>query len=196
MFLIKFLWCGVLYFFFSGATAQTYQASVSEGSTFTLNGSSNINEFRLVYTGGFGSGSKVRIKKEESRLNVKANALNLSILDFKSANSYITKDFRKMLRADVHPALSIEVLSVWLQKNQPARISALINLTIAGCTKQEIITLAITEQKDTFLQCKGNHAISLKKYALVAPKKALGAVQVNDNVTIDMLLNLQYKRID
>ena len=197
MLLIKFLWCGLLYFFFNGATAQTYQASISEGSTFTLKGSSNVNEFKLVYTGSLGSANKVQVKKEETRLHViSANALNLSVLDFKSSNSYITKDFRKMLRAEVYPTLSIEPISMWAQKNQPGKISALINLTIAGCTRQEIITLTLTEQKSSSLQCKGSHVISLKKYALTAPKKAWGAVQVNDSVTIDMLLNLQYKKVD
>ncbi|GAB3419753.1 YceI family protein [Niabella aquatica] len=197
MLLIKFLWCGLLYFFFNEASAQTYQASLLEGSAFTLKGSSNINEFRLVYTGSLRSTNKVQVKKEEARLNVKpGDGLHLNVLDFKSPNSYITKDFRKMLQADIYPTLSIEPLSVWLQKNQPGKVAALINLTIAGCTRQEVITLTLTEQKATALQCKGSHVISLKKYELTAPKKALGAVQVNDNVTIDMRLNLQYKKVD
>lgn len=197
MLLIKFLWCGLLYFFFNGASAQTYQASLSEGSIFTLKGSSNVNEFKLVYTGGLGNTNKVQVKKEEARLSVtSANALNLSVMDFKSSNNYITKDFRKMLRAEVYPTLSIEPVSIWKQKNQPGKIAALINLTIAGCTRQEIVTLTLTEQKTASLQCKGSHVISLKKYELTAPKKAWGTVQVNDNVTIDMLLNLQFKKVN
>ena len=197
MFLIKLIWVGLIYWFCPNAAAQAYQATLSDGSAFVLKGSSNINEFKLAYTGDFGNTNKVHIEKDNNKTNVKSiHTLNLKVEHFISANTYITKDFRKMLRADTYPNLSIEPLNVWLQKNQPNKVTALINLTIAGCTKQELINLILTDQKANQIQCKGTHRISLKRYGLQAPKKALGAVQVKDEVDIATLLNLQYKKIN
>jgi len=179
-----------------GFPAQTFQTSIVDGSSFTLRGSSNINKFELVYTGNLERTNKVQVEKESTRINMKSGSgVNLKVADFKSANTYITKDFRKMLRADTYPNLVIEPVSAWKPKNQAGTLCVLINLTIAGCTHQETISLNLTQQDATALQCKGTHKISLKKYALAAPKKALGAVQVNDEVAIDMFLKLQFKKI-
>ncbi len=196
MLLLKFIWLGFFYWLMPTLPAQTYQTTLVDGSSFTLKGSSNINKFELVYTGDLGKTNKVQVEREDNKLNMKSGSgVNLKVDDFKSPNAYITKDFRKMLRADTYPDLVIEPVSVWKTKGQAGIVCVLINLTIAGCTRQETISLNLTKQDATALQCKGSHKISLKRYALAAPKKALGAVQVSDEVAIDMLLKLQYRKI-
>ncbi|MCH5715738.1 YceI family protein [Niabella hibiscisoli] len=196
MLLVKFIWVSFFYWLMPDLPAQTFQTTIVEGSTFTLKGSSNINKFELVYTGNLAKTNKVQVEREPTRMNMKSGSgVSLKVEDFKSTNAYITKDFRKMLRADTYPNLVIEPVSVWKLKNLAGTVCVLINLTIAGCTHQETISLNLTQQDATALQCKGIHKISLKKYALAAPKKALGAVQVNDEVAIDMLLKLQFKKI-
>lgn len=196
MVLLKFIWMGFFYWLMPVLPAQTYQATLAEGSSFTLKGSSNINKFELAYTGELGKTNKVQVENMDSKLTMKSGSgVNLKVADFKSTNTYITKDFRKMLKADTYPNLVIEPVSVWKHKGQAGLVCVLINLTIAGCTRQETINLNLTRQDATVLQCKGVHKISLKRYALDAPKKALGTVQVSDEVAIDMLLKLQYKKI-
>ncbi|WP_114790048.1 YceI family protein [Niabella yanshanensis] len=196
MLLAKYIWFGFFYWLMPVLPAQTYQTTLVEGSSFTLKGSSNINKFELVYTGDLGKTNKVQVEREDSKMNMKSGSgVNLKVGDFKSSNAYITKDFRKMLRADTYPNLVIEPVSVWKPKAQATIVCVLVNLTIAGCTRQETISLDLTKQDATALQCKGSHKISLKRYALAAPKKALGAVQVHDEVAIDMLLKLQYRKI-
>ncbi len=196
MLLVKFIWLSFFYWLMPALTAQTYQTTLAEGSSFTLKGSSNINQFELVYTGGMGKTNNVQVEKADSKLNMQSGSgVSLKVEDFKSSNAYITKDFRKMLRADTYPNLVIEPVTVWKPKGAAGTVCVLINLTIAGCTRQETISLSLTRQDATFIQCKGSHKISLKRYALTAPKKALGTIQVHDNVAIDMLLKLQYKKV-
>lgn len=196
MLLAKLLWLGFFYWLMPGLPVQTYQTTLADGSGFTLKGSSNINKFELVYTGDLGKTNKVQVETEENRMHMRpGSGVNLRVEDFKSSNAYITKDFRKMLRADTYPNLVIEPVSVWKPKTQTGMVCVLINLTIAGCTRQETLSLKLAQQNATTIQCKGTHQISLKKYALTAPRKALGAVQVSDEVTIDLLLKLQYQKI-
>lgn len=196
MLLVKFIWLGFFYWLMPYFPAQTYQTTLMDGSSFTLKGSSNINKFELVYTGDLDKTNKVQVEKEERKMNLKSGSgVNLKVQDFKSANTYITKDFRKMMKADTYPNLVIEPVCIWKSATQTGIVCVLINLTIAGCTRQETIRLTLAQQDAATLQCKGVHHISLKKYALAAPKKALGAVQVNDEVAIDMLLKLQYKKL-
>ncbi len=174
MLLAKFICWGCLYWLIPYLPAQTYQTTIMDGSSFTLKGSSNINKFELVYTGTLGKTNNVQVEKEETRITMKSGSgVNLKVDDFKSANAYITKDFRKMLRADTYPNLVIEPLSIWKFKSNTDNVCVLINLTIAGCTRQETISFNITQQGATVLQCKGVHKISLKRYALAAPKKPL-----------------------
>lgn len=197
MLLVQFIWLGFFYWLMPTLPAQTYQTTLVEGSSFTLKGSSNINKFELVYTGDLGKTNKVQVERADSKLNMRSGSgVNLKVDDFKSANAYITKDFRKMLRANTYPNLVIEPVSVWKPKAPAGMVCVLVNLTIAGCTRQETISLNLTQQDATALQCKGSHQISLKRYSLAAPKKALGTVQVHDEVAIDMLLKLQYRKIN
>lgn len=193
---IKLLWTGLLYWFCLNTSAQTYQAGLAEGSSFVLRGSSNLSDFKLTYTGSYGGSINAQINKNEYEMNIKANrSLNLKVEAFKSTNAYITKDFQKMLQAETFPDLMIEPISVWQQKDRPGIVCALISLSIAGQRKTETVFLKLKEQKDNAILCAGAHKISLKKYSLTAPKKAFGAVQVKDEVTIDMVLNLQYKKV-
>ena len=195
MLFTKMIWFGLLFFCGSAAFSQTYQAVLTEGSSFILRGSSNVNKFSLVYKGNLNNADNVKVQTVSNRMNVKASkALSLKVHDFESSNSYITRDFRKMLRAETYPFLSIEPVSFWHQKDQPGIICALVNITIAGCTRQETISLSMINQNSSSALCRGSHNISLKRYQLAAPKKALGAVQVNDEVVIDMQLGIQFKK--
>ncbi len=195
MVFIKLLWAGLLYWFSLNATAQQYQAGLAEGSSFVLKGSSNLSDFKLTYTGSFGGNISAQVSRNEYEMNIRTNRpINLVVGAFKSTNAYITKDFQKMLNVEVFPHLVIDPITVWQQKGKPGIVYAQVFLTIAGCKKAETLSLSLKEQKDNRVVCSGSHKISLKKYALTAPKKAFGAVQVKDEVTIDMVLNLQYKK--
>jgi len=192
---IQLLWIGIWQWFSPPAQSQSYQAALVESSSFVLKGSSNLSDFKLVYTGSLGKTINAEVSKNEYEMNIRASRpLNLKVEGFKSTNSFITKDFQKMLNVEIFPDLVIDPISVWQQKGKPGTVYALVFLTIAGCKKTETLALTLKEQKDNNILCAGVHKISLKKYALEAPKKAFGAVHVKDEVAIDMVLNLQFKK--
>lgn len=177
------------------ASAQTYETSLLNSSSFKIKGSSNVNKFSFIYTSNIANGNIITLTRQDGKINVSgANKITLIIENFKSSNSMIIRDFRNMLQYKQYPYLYIELLRLFYKPDDSTKIFAMVNVTIAGNKRLEIIPFTIKNLGNQ-MQCTSSYKISLKRYNLVAPKKIMGFINVNDEVLLDLLLNIQYHKL-
>lgn len=65
-----------------------------------------------------------------------------------------------------------------------------------GNTKRlEILPVKIIKKNSNTYTFTSTHKVSLKNYNLEPPKKMMGMVNVNDAVTIELALNVKYRKL-
>ena len=143
------------------------RVKITSKSEVTIKGKSNVNSFECKYDSDcIEDEISVAVTRSNTKILFEGAKISIQSKGFDCRHKMITKDFKKILKADDYSHIGIDLEELVTNKNE---ITAKICVEIAGILK-----------------------INIKDFCLQSPKKLLGFVTLNDNVAIDFNLFLQY----
>ena len=164
---------------------KTAKFIIEDSSKIEIFASTNVNtidcflqfesvspKLDIVYTE---NGNTIKFKKAQLKM---ANSC------FDCGNKMINKDLLKMLDTDNNPHIYLNLKEVSLNSYTQNSATALISITMAGVTREAPLDLEI--DKDRQLRTKGCLSLNLKDFEIDPPKKAMGLVAVQNEITINL----------
>ena len=185
---LGFLVCVFLIVAFTnkGATFKNTMVVIAPESLVVVNGTTNVNTFKCMYDAGkFKNPIPVFYHLEDGKMIFNKTVLVLDSNGFDCGGNAINNDFKKILKADSYPKITLFLKQIDDVTNE-TNINASVDLEIAGVKKPFKIPVHISNNNG--FSVKGKINISLKDFNLEAPKKFLGLIVVNDKIDIDFKL--------
>lgn len=167
---------------------------VLQGSSLSVNGSTNINTFQCDIANYNRLDTIVCVRNKLKGLAVPMNGnLNLSIEAFDCHNRLMTSDLRKTLKYKDYPILTIKFISIdgFPDFKTPNRITGLVDIALAGISKRFEINYVFTTENNTQVLLKGNQNIHFSDFNLIAPSKLGGVIKAKDELKVEFKLNLK-----
>lgn len=154
-------------------------------SELIIAGSTNVNRFDCRFDIGLITDSRtIKYSVEESCLRFPDLNLNLTTNGFDCGNKRMNEDFQDLLKSDQYPEINININKVQLISNQYAK--AFITVRLAG--KENIYNLPVQIENDRF---KGKFRMNIRDFGLEPPTKALGLIEVNEEIEVQFNLLIQ-----
>jgi hypothetical protein len=173
--------------------AREVTVVIENGSYLKINGYTNVNSFSCSYQGEIGRDTmNVRLTPTREGLALQHAGLSIEVDRFDCGNQMMNKDFRNLLEYEQHPQLKLNILS--LQSTGPENPScealAKVQFTIAGTSETYEVPVNILEGTEPTAYC-GEKALDITDFDLTPPRKFLGMVVVDKEVSIDFRINLR-----
>ncbi|WP_420581759.1 hypothetical protein [Reichenbachiella sp.] len=121
--------------------------------------------------------------------------LKVPVEGFNCGLPMMTHDFRKLLKYDAHPELSMKVNEIYLPPspnlNALENMTANTMLTIAGENQLEEVYNSYLYENDEELILGGKHELNMRRYQIEPPIKFFGTVVIQEQLDINFEVILQ-----
>jgi len=164
---------------------------VSESSSLTVNGSTNINKFSCDIPAYDQPDTLTLVKGKDVGLTGK---IGLKIGSFDCHNSMMTKDLRKTLKEKEFPRLYIRFLSLSEFPEPTAQskpITGWVNIELAGTSKRIEIKYQVSVDDQKIIHLIGTQDINFSDFDLIPPRKLGGMIKTNDQLTVAFHLKIK-----
>lgn len=175
---------------------NTRVVTVSKESKITIQGSSNVNTFDLDIKEYTGRDTLVIFQKGNSNslpITFTKGLLHVPVNDFKNGNPFLTKDFKKVVKANKYPhiVMNFRNMNAYPCNNgQKLPGVAEVEINVAGKSKIfRINVLACRTNEVVYLH--GNARINFSDFGLSAPDKVFGFITVKDQLQVNFDLALK-----
>jgi len=157
-----------------------------------IQGSSNINQFRLVNLN-----PHIKPSTDPPRKNNVAQNILIPVHDFTGPNNRLLNDFYQMVNASHYPFIKISLEPVPAVRFDEIQKTAWLTtgISIAGVTHHYSVPCQMMIDENTGLIVKGNLKIKLSDFNITPPEKVFGAVKVNNEVFINFAFQLNPETI-
>ena len=178
----------------SPAVTENVTVIIEQGSYLKINGSTNVNTFSCHYEGDIGTDTmNIGFQQAaDGTLLLQKAKLSVAVARFDCGNQAMNKDFRNLLEYDRHADLNLDILSLQVENSgtYPPPILARVRFTVAGEEKTyEVPVRMISEPGNTTYL--GETCLDITDFKLTPPKKFLGMVIVDEEVTLEFNLNFR-----
>lgn len=180
---------------FQQAIAQNeVSVDLLKGSSLTINGNSNIVPFKIQLKGDnfpFKNISVSAIQKE-NKIFVSQTMFSIDVKNFTSENKMALRDFKKLIKYDRYPEISVEITSLEITPKPCGRESvgkATGLLTISGITREYNISLSMNRFENEYYT-QGRVKLSIKDFGLTPPVEMMGLIKVSEWIEVAFNLNL------
>ncbi|WP_445734179.1 YceI family protein [Mariniflexile sp.] len=164
---------------------------ITTESSLLVRGTTNVNTFSCTYNiNKFKNPIQVIYRMEGDKMSFNKTALILDSNGFDCGGKAINNDFKKILKSDIYPQITLFLKEIRLLENT-GDVQASVNIEIAGIIKGYKIPVKI--KKTSSMLITGDLALSLDDFKLEAPKKLFGLISVDDTIEIFFQLVAQEK---
>ncbi|MCM4157338.1 YceI family protein [Gramella sp. AN32] len=154
------------------------ELAILPGSELIINGSTNVNNFHCRFDIDLISEArKVNFTMEDSCIWVKDLVLRLDTSGFDCRNKRMNEDFQDLLMFDTYPEIHISIDKIQIISEQYAR--AFIKVHLAG--QNNFYELPVKTERNRY---EGKLKLNIRDFGLEPPKKALGLIQVDEEIEI------------
>ena len=167
---------------------------IDKTSTLRIDGKSNVNSFTCdieeynrkdtIISGSYTASEPVAL----------SGSLKLEIVQFNCHSSFITRDFRKTLKADEYPQMIIRFLKIESMpelKEKPELIKGFVEVEVAGVTKQIEINYSFSKTDNGLVQLNGEKNFRFSDFNLKPPRKFAGLIRIKDDFKVSFQLMLR-----
>jgi hypothetical protein len=187
---------------FYAAPRNHISVVVEDDSYVKILGKTNVNTFSCDYKKEIPKESiNVSISQVGDKLLLENAILKVEVDGFDCGNPLMNKDFQNLLKEDVYPSITIRIKSIepsdeFLVSSQNAGFSevgyAVVEFEIAGVVNEYKVPLNSFNQviNQYFL---GQKTINITDFKLSPPRKFMGLVKVDEEISIDFRLNLNFE---
>lgn len=174
------------------ALSENVTVIIEQGSHLEINGSTNVNTFSCHYQGQIGQDTmNVRFTQvDNGTLHLNHARLTVDIGSFDCGNQVMNKDFRNLLEYEHFPHLNLNIISLKLSEQKPGKALARVSFTIAG--EEEVYDVPVNINSASELETyHGEKSLDITDFNLTPPRKFLGMVIVDKEVSIDFRIKLR-----
>jgi hypothetical protein len=163
------------------------KVKITNQSEVIIKGKSNVNSFTCTYDKSFfDTEFSVDYFQRSSKTIFEGAKIKIRSNGFDCAHKMITRDFKSLLQTDTFDSILIDVKEVIkLGESYSTKVA----IQIAGVTKEYTVPIKFDEKQNNV---KANLTININDFNLKPPKKVLGMVKVNESVSINLDLYLDY----
>jgi polyisoprenoid-binding protein YceI len=176
---------------FSGAlhAQSVYKVSDSKNIDMKLSGTSTLHNWSMDAK-TFLSTATFSFKSSGQLSALSSLTFAIAVADLKSGESGLDKNAYKALNVKQYKDITYKLLSATITPKDDGKylIKARGRLTISGVTKEVLINVYCSVNKDGTLTCTGSQSLNMTDYAVKPPKFMLGAMKTGDAVTLDFTL--------
>ncbi|WP_428236586.1 hypothetical protein [Gracilimonas sp.] len=166
--------------------AQNGKVRLSNESKLSINGKSNVNDFRCE--------SEHELQQDSldfdyhfsaDTITVDGVSLFLEISEFDCGKKAINRDFRSTLNYKEHPFIKITLNELILENEEnPVPKAANVTITIAGVERNYEVPLNAFSSSEEGVLVGGNKTLYMTDFGLTPPSPLFGLVQVSDELDI------------
>ncbi|HBX64635.1 MAG: hypothetical protein CL670_17270 [Balneola sp.] len=176
------------------ALAQTGQVQFTNQSKLSINGKSNVNDFRCL--------SEHELQRDSlnftyqyigETIDVSGVSLFLEVNKFDCGKKAINRDFRSTLKYEEHPFIQITLNELVLKDSLDLiPQTAKVTITIAGVERKYNVPLNAFSSMEDRVIVGGNKILYMTDFGLTPPSPLFGLVQVSDelNIVFDLAIRL------
>jgi len=168
-----------------------YKTGSSKSDDMKLSGTSTLHNWNMdakVFTGNaqfdLAPGNKNQLT------SLKALTFSLVAENFKSGENGLDKNAYKALKTSKYKNISYKLTSAEVApaSGNKFTIKTHGNLTIAGVTKEVMMDVYATINKDGTITCVGSDKLKMTDYQVTPPKFMMGAMTTGDDITLAFTL--------
>ena len=173
------------------ANAQT-KWLISESSSLSVNGSTNIDKFSCDIV-GCDQADTLTVRKNDKGI-ILTGSINPAVLSFDCHKALMTHDLRKTLKAKKYPRLQIRFLTLSELPNlsgDPIAITGQVEIEIAGTRKIYTVNYRISEDTDKVIHLLGLREVNFSDFKLIPPRKLGGIIKTKDQLAVAFNLKMR-----
>lgn len=164
--------------------------NVKEKSVLTINGTSNVVDFKFYQPGDRFISKKLYItaSRLNNKLYLSETRLEIPVKDFNSSNKMALRDFNKLVMSDEYPTLQIQLNYIELPAQASrAASNAVIDVTIADVTRTYTFPVTANKKGNSFT-FDVKKAIDIRDFNLTPPVHMMGMLKVDEWITINLYI--------
>lgn len=155
-------------------------------SELIISGSTNVNKFDCIFNIDLISDWKeVKFIREDKLLLFNNLKLHLLTEGFDCGNNRMNADFQDLLLCEKYPEIEIKIERIELISQDYTK--AYIQVKLAGKTNQYDLPVQVSE--DHFI---GKFKMNIRDFGLEPPKKALGLIEVDEQIEVRFNLKVSF----
>lgn len=162
-------------------------------SQLSIQGRTNVNEFtcKIEYCTGTDTLQYIE-NSSTTELRFTRSRMSLPIRSFDCGAKPISRDFWKTLKAEVHPDLEINFISLQTPSFRNGKnIKGVVDIRLAGVTTRYTICYQVNVRGDGSILLNGAHAVNFSDFQLDAPEKLKGLIKVKEVLNVEFNLVLK-----
>jgi hypothetical protein len=167
---------------------------VSQNSSLSVNGSTNINKFSCVIPAYDQQDTlTVAVNKADQAVAL-TGRIRLPISSFDCHISAMTRQLRETLKEKQFPSLYIRFLSLNRLPEitaVPERITGLVEIEIAGVSKRFEVSYQLSQDARQVIHLQGTRTVNFSDFNLAPPTKLGGMIKTRDALSVDFQLNMK-----
>lgn len=177
----------------SAASAQPFQ--ILAGSELYIKGTSNVTAFTCHCQQSFDPQSySLTFRQKENKAVFQNTQLKLETQKLDCGNRGMNRDMHQTLKAQTYPHITIRLREVHLRTagaSALGTLTTLLELTVAGKSKNLRIPIAAQELTDGVYRFTGALSINMSDFGITPPTALMGLVKVDDQINIHLDLFVQ-----
>ena len=161
------------------------------GTKLAILGSTNVNKFTCRFDYYNNDTLRYLRNHRTGKLNFSNNQMIIPVRSFDCGAKQISADFRKTLKSESYPELTIAFRSLENPfKHNDCFIDGVIDITLAGVTTTYTVGYLVRLDKNTIF-LNGIHPVNFSDFGLEAPTKLQGLIKVDDVLNVEFNLVLK-----
>jgi len=164
---------------------------ISESSSLSVNGSTNVNKFSCDIA-SCDQADTLTVMKGENGIDL-TGSISPAVLSFDCHKAMMTHDLRKTLKAKQYPRLHIRFLSLSELPElsiRPMPITGQVEIEIAGVKKLYTVNYKISDTAKV-VHLIGSQHLNFSDFDLIPPHKLGGMIKTKDQLTVSFHLKMR-----
>ncbi|WP_299781481.1 YceI family protein [uncultured Formosa sp.] len=176
--------------FITVSNKNTTEIKIKPSSKLTIKGITNITDFSCKFNSvALKKKTPITYIKKENHTVFENAKLVLENKEFDCGKRIINNDFRDLLKTETYPKITILLKEVKHLNTTNKNTIASVDFLIAGVTKSYDIPITITHDHSVIVD--GDIKLNIRDFGLENPKKILGLIKIEDEVTVHFKLDLE-----
>jgi hypothetical protein len=170
--------------------------SMEPESYLVIHGESNVHSFQCGYNKLNEDTLEIEVFWQDNCLIFQDAVINLETRAFDCGNRQMNRDMQDLLKSGDFPFISIEIICIDVSpgpimpvRNNPAKISIIAGITIAGEKQQQRIPVEVLKSENE-RSYTGSIMVNLKDFNLNPPVKMFGLVKVDELIEVHFSIKI------
>lgn len=160
------------------------QFQVASHSNFTISGTSTMHDWTMETESA--QGTAIFNVKDGKLVGIHRLNISVPAESLKSGKNVMDKNAYNALKADRHPTIQFDLTGVdqLQQEDGTTQVVCTGELSIAGITQQENLTVICRSDRENELSCEGVKELKMSDFDVDPPTFMFGTLKTGDEITV------------